>query len=186
MAKLGAWRKAIEDHYRTAWGDFAPCLFSAGPVSELPVDFGVLCFSPRDNRQMWTYATCGMSQPEDAAPLELHLMSPRQEGGLVELLYATAHYHRTGSPLALGHSVNFGRPWLNASRCGHGLISLPYLDGPSLEILPIGSRIVRCFWLIPITAAEVAFKKSSSVEALEQQFERANFNYLNPERDSVV
>jgi hypothetical protein len=48
---------------------------------------------------------------------------------------AIAHFHRTGSALGLGHTVNFGRPWLPTSSCTHGLGSLPYLDGPDLEWL---------------------------------------------------
>lgn len=47
----------------------------------------------------------------------------------------TAHFHRTGSALGLGHTVNFGRPWLPGSSCTHGLVSLPYLFGPELEWL---------------------------------------------------
>jgi hypothetical protein len=82
---------------------------------------------------MWTYATSGMSRPGDATPLELHLFSPERSEQLVELLMAIAHYHRTGSTLGLGASVNFGRPWLSGSDCSFGLISLPYLDGPALE-----------------------------------------------------
>lgn len=65
-----------------------------------------------------------------------------------------------GSPLGVGHTVNFGQPWLDASSCVHGLISLPYLDGPTLENpeLPDG-RVIKFDWLVPITPAEVQYKK---------------------------
>lgn len=45
---------------------------------------------------------------------------------------------------------------------------------------------MRFLWLIPITLAELRFKKEHGVSALEQRFEEAQFNYLDPLRDSVV
>jgi hypothetical protein len=80
--------------------------------------------------------------------------------------------------------VNFGEPVLPGSLCTQGLISLPYLDGPSLEWL--AEPRVRFLWLIPITGREVAFKKKFGTEALEEQFEKRQFDLLNPHRDSVV
>jgi hypothetical protein len=103
---------------------------------------------------------------------------------IVEILTAVSHYHRTGTPLGLGHSVNFGKPWVAGSACTHGLISLPYLDGPSLEWL--ANPEVRFLWMIPITDAEVQFKKRHGMEALEQRFEEAQFDFLDPFRASVV
>jgi len=128
-----------------------------------------------------------MSTGADSEPLELHMLcrlGQVDSGRIIEVLTATAHFHRTGSHLALGDSVNFGVPWLEGSQAEFGLVSLPYLDGPSLEWLrPDG---VRFLWLIPITKAEVDFKKSYGVEALEQRFESAQFDYLDPLRKSVV
>lgn len=180
------WRKAIEDHYRLNWGEFTACQFLKGPAHELPADFGVLCFAPRESRSVWTYSTCCMAQPGDTRPVELHMFSPRKDDGIIELLFATAHYHRTGANLGLGHSVNFGRPWLDNSVCDHGLVSLPYLDGPALEELNIGVSEVRCYWLLPISASEVEFKKRNGVDALEREFERGGFDYADPLRRSFV
>src|SRR5688572_29449233 len=166
--------------------DAEPRQFSAGPIEQLPVDFIILRYPPRDNRAMWTYATCGMSQPNDVMPLELHMFSPRASPEIEELLVVTAWYHRNGAGLDVGHSVNFGRPWLKESACDRGLICLPYLDGPSLETLRIGSDLVKCYWLIPISLAELDYKRAHGLEALEQAFERASFNYLDPQRASVI
>jgi len=58
-----------------------------------------------------TYATVGMSGERCKEPIELHLFSESEDENLVELLAATAHFHRTGSSLGLGHTVNFGRGW---------------------------------------------------------------------------
>ena len=127
-----------------------------------------------------------MSQPSDRAPIELHLFSPYASKDVVELLVVTAHYHRTATSLDLWHTVNFGRPWLNASSCSHGFVSLPYLDGPALEDLRADTALIKCYWLIPVTASEVRFGCEKGVQALEQKFERANFNYLDPLRASVA
>ena len=128
-----------------------------------------------------------MTQSDDASRLELHLFSPVQTEDNVELLTVIAHYHRTGSMLALGHTVNFGRPWLPGSVCEYGLISLPYLDGPKLEhFYTDDGSSVRFLWLLPITKAERDYKKSFGLEELERRFDAASVDYLNPNRQSVV
>jgi hypothetical protein len=178
----------VASHYEKSWGS-ANTGIPAPPSPrrhELPEAFTILEFAPHDDRQMWTYATCGMSQPDDAHPLELHLFSPQPAQELAEILTAVAHYHRTGSPLAVGHTVNLGQPWLDESACDHALVSLPYLDGPDLENLSLPDEsTVKCEWLIPVTSAEVQYKKAHGLEALEDQMENASFNYLDPHRPSV-
>lgn len=41
---------------------------------------------------------------------------------------------------------------------------------------------MRFLWLIPITPEEAEFKKQNGLEALEERFEAANFDYLDPSR----
>jgi hypothetical protein len=177
----------IEAHYEREWGlGGIPCLFSAGPTDELPQDFAVLKFPPRTARNMWTYATRCMAQPSDAAGMELHIFSPYDTIEIVELLYAVAHFHRTGAELALGQTVNFGRPWVSGSSCSFGLISLPYLDGPDLENLTTSGNTVKFYWLLPVTSSEVVFKKRQGLAALERKFEECSINYLDPNRRSAV
>lgn len=182
------YRDRLVAHYERVWREEAVRLgWHKGPAQELSSEFCVLEFRPRAGREMWTYATCCMSHPADQEPLELHLFSPVQSEQHLELLTAIAHYHRTGAKLGLGHTVNFGRPWLDASLCEFGLISLPYLDGPELEWLPLGaSHKARLLWLVPVTAAEVAFKKAEGLGTLEERLEAASFNYLDPRRRSVA
>jgi len=178
---------AIEKHYESCWqGQPERRQLNAGPTWQLPVGFRVLVFAPTGSRKMWTYATCGMSQQSDAVPIELHLFSPIQFEPHVELLTAITHYHLTGEYINLGHTVNFGRPWMPKSECQHGLISLPYLDGPKLEWFENNEERIRFLWLIPITRKELEYKKTQSLEALESRFEERNFNYLDPLRESVV
>ena len=126
------------------------------------------------------------SLPTDPFPVELHLFSPSQTERHVELLTVIAHYHHTARSLGLGDTVNFGRPWLPSSLCDHGLISLPYLNGPNLEQLTCADGLVRCLWLVPITKAEVDYKKTHGIEALEKRFEDAQFDYAAQLRRSVV
>lgn len=182
-----SWKTDIERHYLDAW-NVAPesCPFSAGPIHQLPHDFSILKFPPHGDRTMWTYATCCMSQPEDSPAVELHMFSPRESDQVVELLVVTAHFHRTAARLDVGHTVNFGRPWIDQSECDHGLVSLPYLDGPDLETLSLQSRAIKFYWLLPITSSEVEFKKNNGLDALEEEFDRSGFDYVNPWRESVV
>lgn len=177
----------VAKHYEKVWGGSGRDVgFIGGPLSELPDGFKVLEFEPHGSRSMWTYATCGMSSGEDISPIELHMFSAHKSGEPVELLVATAHYHRTGSTLTVGHTVNFGKPWIDASPCEYGLISLPYLDGPKLENFELHGRIAaRCLWLVPITKSEMEFKKENGLEALEDRFDEAQFNYLDPMREAV-
>jgi hypothetical protein len=135
---------------------------------------------------MWTYSTVCMSQPQDSDSLELHMFAPEVNDTVAELLVVTAHYHRTGRRLGLGHSVNFGRPWWSGSVCDRGLISLPYLDGPTLEWLDVNGQRVRFLWVIPATKSEIEFKKTAGLEALEDWFEQGKLDYLNPFRSSIV
>lgn len=179
----------IRSHYSKTWVS-TPIIkrWAKGPVVELPPDFCVLEFAPRNSRQMWTYATCCMSTLLDEAPLELHLFSPSQADSHVERLTVIAHFHRTRTQLGIGDTVNFGRPWLANSICDYGLISLPYLDGTGIEEChsQVGGKLVRCLWLIPITKSERDYKAVHGLEALEFQLEQTKFDYLNPLRASVV
>lgn len=177
---------AIEEHYFSNWKTRpTACTFQMGPVHDLP-ELKVLAFHPRPSRPLWTYGTCGMSLPGDPTPVELHLFSPIQADALVELLYAVTHFHRTAVRLDLGHTVNFGRPWLAGSRCSIGLVSLPYLDGPAVEECVLESEVIRCYWLIPITPEERELKRTKGMEVLESRLETSGFDYADPERASVA
>lgn len=183
------YKDITRQHYESVWHNSGENKYwYKGPIQKLNPDFSILEFAPSANRQMWTYATCCMSDKNDVNPIELHLFSSKQDHGLVALLMAVAYYHHNDSKLNLHHTVNFGRPWQDKSECEYGLISLPYLDGPDLENLPIQSsaNTVKCYWLVPVSKQEVEFKKRYGVEALEEKFEVAGLNYLKSGRASVV
>jgi len=177
----------LQRHYERVWSrPTEVCPFDAGPVHELPPGFRVLCAAPDAKRVLWTYATAGLSSSKRVPAIELHLFSPRKSLGLVELLYAVAHYHCNGPGLDWAHTVNLGRPWLDSSKCEYGLVSRPYLDGPDLENYSDEEGGVKCYWLVPITADEVRLKVRQGIDSLEDEFERQQFNYADPGRKSVA
>jgi len=155
-------------------------------MSSFCPEFCILEFPPRKNREMWTYATCGMTVAGEVSGVELHVFSAIQDESLAELLTATAHYHLTSHRVGLADTINFGRSWRENSTCQYGLISLPYLDGSSLENLNGSTGTVRFLWVIPITKQELDHKKKFGVESLEQLFETQHVDYLDPSRESVV
>ncbi len=181
----------IRKHYVNNWENI-PIIktWDKGPMQKIDDSaFHILEFTPTKEREMWTYATCGMSFGKDAQNLkELHIFSPRKDDSLVELLTGVAYYHRTTKNLDLWHTINFGRPWQDNSLCEYGLISLPYLDGPKLEnmYVPEYDENMKFYWLIPITEDEVDFKSRMGVESLEEKFEEKNLDYVNPKRKSVL
>jgi hypothetical protein len=103
--------ESIALHYEQCWGETGkPLEWKKGPTWQMPANFQILAFPPSEKkREMWTYATCGMSSQGDAPPFELHLFSPVETEEHVELLTAIAHYHLTGDYLDLGHTA--GLQW---------------------------------------------------------------------------
>lgn len=175
-------------HYISHWGKkYRTLTWKKGPYQDLGDHFRVLEFPPTTERNMWVYASCGMSHFDDKLSLELHIFSDEQDEILVESLIVVAHYHRFGANLGHWHTINWGRGWRLDSSCCYGLISLPYLDGPQLEVLPLDdNKSVYFYWLVPITEEEVAFKKEYGAEKLEEIFEERGLNYLDPSRNTLV
>lgn len=184
---LNNYQSDIIDHYEKVFNGIAQIyLWDKGPFEKLPFDFRILEFPPTETKGMWAYATCCMSQPEDLQKIELHIYSSIKDESIIELLTALAFYHRGTNKIDLNHTVNFGRPWQNKSSCEYGFVSLPYIDGPILEDLTTSSGLVKCYWLIPVSKKEVEFKKKNGVEALESKFDEPSFNFIDPNRASMV
>ena len=180
------YKTIIINHYEGHFGPRNRELRDLGKgMRDLPEGFCILEFPPHHKKTLWTYATCEMSQISDEIPIELQMFTLHQTTKLVEVLTAVAHYHRTATRIGLGHSVNFGQPWINNSSCEFGLVSLPYLDGPSLENLSLGTKTIKFYWLIPITKSEVDYKRKNGLEALEEKLDSSDFNYADPHRESV-
>lgn len=178
----------VLEHYKKNWKNIPKVeIWDTEKIDKKLENFKVLVFSPNKDRDMWTYATCGMSTMEENTPIELHIFSKTEDNSLIELLTATTYYHREQN-LSLSHTINFGRPWQEKSKCNYGLISLPYLDGQNLESLYIPSydENLKFYWLIPISEDELEYKKKYGIEDLEDKFDEVGFNYLDPSRDSVI
>jgi hypothetical protein len=185
-----AYGSSVIRHYQQVWGQPAyEAWWARGPVGELPASFRVLVFDPTPQRAVWVYASCGMSDALDESAVELHLFSPVEYSGHIELLTVVAHYHRTGHPLdVVGSTINFGRGWMPGSPLTHGLISRPYRDGRSLETFrdQDGDVLLRCYWLLPITQSEREYKKRFGLEKLEALFDQYGLQYADPQRASFV
>ena len=174
-------------HYRECWGnDYRSIRWEKGPVHRHPLGFQVLEFKPNKKHKLWTYASVGMSCETHAQAIELHMFSPYQTDRIVELLTIVATFHCNDKKLGLNHRINFGEPWLEESKCTKGFISLPYLDGPKLEVFRLNEMRVGFYWLIPITETEADIVDAEGVEGLESRFENQQFDYSNPNRISVA
>lgn len=176
-------------HYSKIWNNKPIIKFwNKGPLGNENKDFCILEFPPNDFRKMWTYATSGMSNFGEQNPIELHIFSKFKDDTIVELLTVVAFFHKTNINIELWNSIFFGRSWQGKSLCEYGLISLPYLDGPKLENLYIKDfdENLKFLWLIPITEDEFNYKNKYGIEALEELFEKKQFNYLDPNRKSVL
>lgn len=136
---------------------------------------------------MWMYCTVGMSlERADDNPIELFIYSPKKDQSLVELMTLISSYHRNSAPLNIHHTFNIGRPWLDKSVCDYGFISLPYLDGESLELFNFNETVIHCYWVIPVTESEKTYKNEKGCDALEDLFEDKKINYLDINRDSLI
>jgi hypothetical protein len=115
-----------------------------GPKEKLHPDFFVLEVPPNDRHSMFIYCTVGMSADRmDDNLIELFIFSPNPSNQLVEVMTYCASYHRNKLPLNIHHTVNIGQPWLDNSICDHGFISLPYFDGPELELFKFEGNEIR-------------------------------------------
>jgi hypothetical protein len=114
-------------------------------------------------------------------------MSPKEERQHVETLTMLANFHADERyRLDVGSIVSIGNPWMHGSKCDHLLVSVPYPYGPKLEWLKLPHVCVRFLWALPITQREAAYADLNGHEALEQEFDAAKLDYLNPLRSSVV
>ena len=179
---------ALRLHFETYFGVQGRELnLDFGPREKLHKDFYVLLFTPNKRHNMFCYCTVGMSVDIlDENLIELVIYSPQSDNSIVELLTYCASYHRNKLPLNIHNTVNIGQSWLGNSKCDHGFISLPYLDGNELEIFNFADKIIHCYWYIPITENEREYKIKNGCEALEQLFEDKQLDYLNPDREDLV
>ncbi|MFC7979331.1 suppressor of fused domain protein [Streptomyces cinereoruber] len=131
-------------------------------------------------------AGCWAATEKEGHGLEFVMTAHVRDRRFVELMAMVAHYHCGGHRLDLEHSMPIGEPWVPGSSCDHLLISLPYLHGPDLEHCPVPGGHARILWALPVTTAEIEFRRRHGHEALEQLFDGAGINPVDPFRASVV
>jgi hypothetical protein len=184
--------EAVEAHVRA--------FFAGHEVESVPYDLGpgrreslpglrVLVVGPGPRADGWAYVTAGCAcvADDDGHGLEFVMTAHVRDRRFIDLLAMIAFYHRTGARLGLAHSVPIGEPWTPGSTCDHLLVSLPYLHGPDLEHCPLpGGGHARILWTLPVTAAEIAYRREHGHEALEQLLDEAGIIPTDPFRASVI
>lgn len=155
---------------------------------EVPADLRVLVVGPGPRSDCWAYVTvgCWAGVGTNGRGLEFVMTAHARDQRFVELMAMIASYHCGGHRLDLEHSMPIGEPWVPGSACDHLLISLPYLHGPDLEHCPLPEGHARILWVLPVTAAEIEFRRHHGHEVLEQLLDEAEIVPTDPFRASVA
>jgi hypothetical protein len=177
----------VEAHVRSFFTGHAITVsdYDLGPGRRETVpDLRILTASPGPRADSWVYITAGCWSTVETGGhgLEFVLTAPVRDERCADLLAMTACYHVDH----LEHSLPIGEPWLPGSRCDHLRISLPYLHGPDLEHCPLADGHARILWVLPVTAAEMAYRREHGHEALEQLFDEHAIVPTHPRRPSVA
>ncbi|MFJ6795055.1 suppressor of fused domain protein [Streptomyces sp. NPDC091268] len=183
--------EAVEAHVR-AFFEGHPVevvVHDLGPERrEVVPDLRVLVIGPGPRGDAWAYVTvgCWAALEKHGQGLEFVMTAPVRDQRFIDLMAMISYYHCGGHQLDLEHSMPIGEPWVPGSTCDHLLISLPYLHGPDLEQCPLPGGDARILWTLPVTAAEIAYRRQYGHEALEQLFDEAQILPTDPFRASVV
>ena len=182
----------ILDHYRSFWGAdrVEDRHWTPEHMATRLRDFHIARVKPETPEGMWTFATIGAwrgTEAEDKG-LEFVAVSLADETQVMHRLGMLAYYQAgpTENRLGVGHTLDIGEGWVKDSTLDAILISLPYLWGPKLEHCQLPDRHIQVLWALPITSAERAYARDQGFDALEQKFEEAGLNYLDPFRASIV
>lgn len=182
-------RDAVRRHLEGFWPDNPQEEFcwTLGPIEERLPGFRVRRIAPLKPTDPWVYVTVGASDASDGDGLEFFILSPLESPRHVETLAMVASFHADARHrLAIGRTVNIGRPWIGGAAADHLLMSLPYPYGPTLEHCDAPGRHVQVLWLVPITEAEARYVGECGLEALEQLLEQSDVDVISPERRSLV
>lgn len=184
-------RSLVLEHVQKFWPNSAVFKeqWEKGPIHENVPGFQILKVVSQTPGRPIIYVTngCFIVEPTQHIRHEFFLISPKDELQHVETLTMLANFHADKRyRLDVGSVVSIGDPWMSGSTCDHLLISIPYPYGPKLEWLKLADVCVRFLWALPITAREAGFLELNGLEALEQKFEAAKVDYINPLRASVV
>ncbi|MET8170399.1 suppressor of fused domain protein [Streptomyces sp. NPDC005329] len=183
--------EAVESHVRAFFEghrvEVVVCDLGPDRREAVP-ELRVLVVGPGPRSDSWAYVTagCWASTVNAGHGLEFVMTSQVRDQRFIDLMAMITYYHCAGHQLDLEHSMPIGEPWVPGSTCDHLLISLPYLHGPDLEHCPLPGGHVRILWTLPVTAAEIEFRRRQGHEALERLFDEAEIVPTDPFRASVV
>ena len=181
--------EAVRKHFATYWRgheqeDF---VWTLGPIAERLPGFRVRRIAPSGPEDPWIYATLGASSAPGPGHTEFILLSPSENPRHVETLTMVAGLHADPQyRLSVGSTIDIGRPWFEGAVADHLLVSLPYPFGPELEHCHNSEHRIRVLWLVPITAAEAAYARSTQLEKFEELLESSGVDVLSPSRPSIV
>ncbi|MGW2727888.1 suppressor of fused domain protein [Streptomyces sp. NPDC001494] len=155
---------------------------------EVVPDLRVLVVEPGPRSDSWAFVTagCWASMERHGRGLEFVMTAHVRDQRFIELMAMIAYYHCGGHQLDLEHSMPIGEPWVPGSTCDHLLISLPYLHGPDLEHCPLPGGHARILRTLPVTTAEIEFRRRHGHEALEQLLDEAEIIPTDPFRTSAA
>ncbi|MFJ7175222.1 suppressor of fused domain protein [Streptomyces massasporeus] len=183
--------EAVESHVRV--------FFEGHSVEVVDYDLGperrqvaphlrILVVGPGPRSDSWAYVTagCWAAMEKDGHGLEFVMTAHVRDQRFIELMAMIAYYHCGAHQLDLEHSMQIGEPWVPGSTCDHLLISLPYLHGPDLEHCAVPGGHARILWTLPVTTAEIEFRRRHGHEALEQLYDEAEIIPTDPFRASVA
>ncbi|MGI8806587.1 MAG: suppressor of fused domain protein [Acidimicrobiales bacterium] len=182
-------RDAVRHHLEGFWPDNPQEEFAwtLGPIGEPLPGFRVRRIAPVKPTDPWVYVTVGASGATDGDGAEFFILSPSESPRHVETLAMVASFHADARyRLAIGRTVNIGRPWIEGAAADHLLVSLPYPYGPTLEHCGALGRHVQVLWLVPITETEARYVGERGLEALEQLLEQSDVDVISPVRRSLV
>ncbi|MFJ2738268.1 suppressor of fused domain protein [Streptomyces sp. NPDC087440] len=182
--------EAVEAHVRAFFAGHSVevVVRALGPNRcEAGSDLRVLVVGPGPRSDSWAYVTagCWAATEQGGHGLEFVMTAHVRDRRFIDLMAMIASSHCGGHQLDLEHSMPIGEPWVPGSTCDHLLISLPYLHGPDLEHCPLPGGDARILWTLPVTAAEIEFRRRRGHEALERLFDEAEINPTDPFRASV-
>lgn len=184
----------IHHHIDVFWPSNLKTAFTwnLGKSAELKAlisDFKIIRIEPVEEGGPWIYITSGAWEidVEEQYRCEFFIISPSESSLHVETLTMLVYFHATFRKLKIGDVVDIGKSWLENSELKDLLISLPYPYGPKLEnCLLSNGMLIKFLWLLPITLKERCFLGHEGLEALEQSFDEAAIDFLNPNRVSVI
>jgi hypothetical protein len=183
---------SLLEHINNNWPDSEKEIFTweLGRIKKILPIFRVVRVAPQSNSEPWVYLTHGAWEVDFGKNYrnEFFVVCPFEDPRHVETLAMLATFHADPKyHLEVGRSVNIGRGWLEGSEYDHFLVSLPYPYGPDLEICNINDILeVRYRWLLPINRAENELLLQAGLENLEQKFDDAEIDYLDPFRPAVA